>query len=196
MIRVLGKARAALTGSGALLAGGALLLLATAAPAAAAAPVQRDISDVTPYVIRHVPSSDRMVPSGWSKDPAAVVTWGYDAPEDETETWEAPEVGFLQVGYATYPVRQIRNADAHDQCLEADGSGVHAYLYQRTCDLSDPAQRWVLVPSDTTDDAYRIAPVRNRGLAVTPQNPTSHSSYLWLADPTGNADWYFDLPVP
>ena len=190
MIRVLSRPRTTLLG------GAALTLLATAmAPAASAAPAQRDAPDETAYVIRHAPSSDRLVPSSWSKDPTTVVSYGYNAPAGEDETWELSDAGQIDVGYQNRAVYQIRYVNSNNQCLEANGNGIHAYIYQRTCEANDPAQEWVLIPSPTTDDAYRIAPVRNPSIAVTPQNPTSHWSYLWLAEPTRNADWYFDLPA-
>lgn len=178
----------------ALLGGAALALLGTAPlpVAAAAATPPRELTDRTQYTVRHAPSDDRMVPSGWSKDATTVVSWGGYRPAGEPETWQLVPSGLTTVHDRTFAVDQIRNATGHDQCLEIDDSVAHSLLYQRPCSVNNPAQKWILVPSPTTTDAYRIVPLNNPDLAVAPQHPTSHWSYLWLEQPGEDADWFFD----
>lgn len=199
-------------GRRAVLLGGLALLAFATVPAAAVAgtaaqPTPRQVSNTMPYVIRHVSDGDRVVPAGWSKEPTAVVTWGGYLPPGQTESWVLPSVGLTDVDGQSRQVFQIRNGSAEGQCVAADAARAQAYLRQRACSVNDPTQKWLLIPTETgtsgtgetvdTGDttAYRIAPLGDPDLAVAPQEPWSHWSYLWLVPPGADAAWTFD-PYP
>jgi hypothetical protein len=185
--------------SRAFLVSAAVALSAVALPGAAQASAQhRDAvqAPVTtaPYIITRTDTpSDRLVPDGWSAGSAFDKAWGGANPGYD-EAWEVQPAGAVNTGAVLATSFELRFRRSQNMCMAVYGdTRPGSYLIQEKCDPSDPGQLWLLLSSPTSPDAVRIVPSRDLSLAVAPQWPVLHDTWVTLQVPSRTADWNFDL---
>jgi len=185
-----------------LFAASVLALSAAVVPGAAQAsapsnaPRAKDVIDTEPYIItRATDSSDRLLPAGWSATTGLVKAWGGGNPGYD-EAWEVEDAGRVITDDTVSTTHILRFRRSENMCLAVYGdTKPSAYLQQVKCDKTDPAQRWILRTSPSDPGSYRIVPVRDTRLAVGPEVPVAHDTWVTLQRPGRNTDWRFDEAV-
>jgi hypothetical protein len=185
-----------------LLAASVLALSAAAIPGAAQASAPsgaaraRDVIDTEPYIItRATDPSDRLVPNGWSATTGLDKAWGGGNPGYD-EAWEVENAGPVHTGDTVTTTHILRFRRSENMCMAVYGdTKPGAYVHQVKCDKTDPAQRWIVWASPSDPNSNRIVPVRDMHLAVGPQVPVAHDTWVTLQSPGRNTDWRFDEAV-
>lgn len=134
------------------------------------------------------------MPNNWSAGSEYDKAYGGVNPGYD-EAWEVENAGRVVTPDDTVMTSQIlRFRRSENMCMAVDGDTKQgAYIHQVKCDKKDPAQRWILLNKNPSDPrSIRIIPARDTRLAVGPQVPVWHDTYVTLQSNSDNADWHFN----